>query len=108
MVENYALLSALSSLSAPPRSGRGGPRYERRRTRSAGTETAWFARDDPRPAYAMSRAWLVRAARGGAQMLLPRPRAGPAGAGRAPRSPLSPLPARRRAPDSAPDGTTSR
>lgn len=67
VVENYALLSLLSS------AGRGGPGRVEGRIRAAGTETAWFARDDPRPAYAMSVAWLRHAARGGARRRRPAP-----------------------------------
>ncbi|WP_405677640.1 ATP-grasp domain-containing protein [Streptomyces sp. NBC_01511] len=61
VVENYAPLSLLSPALSP--AGRRG------RRRAAGTETAWFARDDPRPAYAMTAAWLPHAARGGARRL---------------------------------------
>lgn len=62
VVENYALLSVLSVLFS---AGRRGGRWGGRRDRSRGTETAWFAWDDPRPAYAMTVAWLLHAARGG-------------------------------------------
>lgn len=67
VVENYALLSLLSPLSPAGRRGRSRESGADRRIRSGGTETAWFARDDPRPAYAMTAAWLRRAARGGAR-----------------------------------------
>ncbi|WP_381797460.1 ATP-grasp domain-containing protein [Streptomyces niveus] len=74
VVENYALLSLLSPpSSAGPRGGHGGPSRghgaDRPVVRAGGTETAWFARDDPRPAYAMTAAWLRRAARGGGRRL---------------------------------------
>ncbi|MEU2181410.1 ATP-grasp domain-containing protein [Streptomyces thermolilacinus] len=52
-VENYAALSLLAS--------------PRRRTRpygpSGGLETAWYAADDPAPAFAMARAWAAHLAR---------------------------------------------
>ncbi|MEU0952487.1 ATP-grasp domain-containing protein [Streptomyces niveus] len=69
VVENYALLSLLSP---PPSAGHGGPSRGHGAdsvVRAGGTETAWFARDDPRPAYAMTAAWLRRAARGGGRRL---------------------------------------
>ncbi|MET9551328.1 ATP-grasp domain-containing protein [Streptomyces sp. NPDC006645] len=87
VVENYAPLSALPS-------GRGRGRGARR-TAAAGTERAWFARDDPRPAYAMTAAWLRHAARVGARRLKPRRPAAP------PKALLSGVRQRRRAPDSA-------
>ncbi|MFE4613354.1 ATP-grasp domain-containing protein [Streptomyces niveus] len=86
VVENYALLSVLSP------AGCRRPGY--RRTRSAGTERAWFARDDPRPAYAMTAAWLRHAARVGVRRLRPRRRTAP------PNALLSAVRQRRRAPDS--------
>ncbi|WP_435594526.1 ATP-grasp domain-containing protein [Streptomyces panacea] len=95
VVENYALLSVLSS--AWRREGRPARRSRRvRRIPAVSRETAWFARDDPRPAYAMTAAWLLRAARGGARRLRRRPRTAP------PRSLLPGVRQRRR----APDGTT--
>ncbi|MCI3226101.1 ATP-grasp domain-containing protein [Streptomyces sp. NP-1717] len=68
VVENYALLSLMSPLFPAGRRRGGRPRGSGAdpRIRAGGTETAWFARDDPRPAYAMTAAWLRRAARGGA------------------------------------------
>ncbi|WSL53983.1 ATP-grasp domain-containing protein [Streptomyces sp. NBC_01725] len=64
VVENYALLSLLSPLATAGRRGRSRGREADRGVRAGGTETAWFARDDPRPAYAMTAAWLRRAACG--------------------------------------------
>lgn len=78
VVENYALLSLLSSTGL--RDGLRDRLRGRCRLRAPGTETAWFAWDDPRPACAMTTAWLLRAARG--------------------------IRRRRRAPDGAPDSTT--
>lgn len=89
VVENYALLSVLSVLSSAGGRGPGA-----RRTRAAGTERAWFARDDLRPAYAMTAAWLRHAARVGARRLKPRRRTAP------PKALLSAVRQRRRAPDS--------
>ncbi|MFD3521981.1 ATP-grasp domain-containing protein [Streptomyces sp. NPDC058653] len=104
VVEHYALLSALSSAG---RRKRGRARAGERRTRRVSTEAAWFARDDPRPAYAMTAAWLLHAARGSARRLRfgQRPRPGLAGAERTPR-PLLSVHQRRRVPDVAPDSTT--
>ncbi|MGW2054501.1 carboxylate--amine ligase [Streptomyces sp. NPDC001840] len=56
MVENYALLSALTALPSGRADGS-------RRTGSV--ETAWFAPDDPSPAYAMAVAWGLHAVRRG-------------------------------------------
>ncbi|WP_063775723.1 carboxylate--amine ligase [Streptomyces odonnellii] len=56
MVENYALLSALTALPSGRADGT-------RRTGSV--ETAWFAPDDPSPAYAMAVAWGLHAVRRG-------------------------------------------
>lgn len=86
VVEHYALLSALSS--APARGPGTG------RTRAVDTERAWFAWDDPRPAYAMTGAWLRHAARVAARRLKPRRRSAP------PRALLSGVRQRRRVPDS--------
>lgn len=99
VVENYALLSVLSSalsstLSSAGRDGRS------RRGRAVRTELAWFARDDPRPAYAMTAAWIRHAARRAAHRLRARPRTAP------PRSLLAGVRQRRRAPAVAPDSTT--
>ncbi|MFF5974092.1 ATP-grasp domain-containing protein [Streptomyces sp. NPDC012769] len=58
VVENYAALSWLTS-----------PRRRYAPERRGGGEAAWFAADDPRPALAMLRSWLARAARGGALTL---------------------------------------
>ncbi|MFD7323905.1 ATP-grasp domain-containing protein [Streptomyces sp. NPDC059875] len=55
VVENYAALSVLASPRRRCIAEPDGPR--------AGTETAWFAADDPAPALAMARAWLVHALR---------------------------------------------
>lgn len=92
VVENYALLSALSSAGRRDRR----PARAPKRVRAVSTETAWFARDDPWPAYAMTAAWLRHAARCGVRRLRHRPRTAP------PRSLLSGVRQRRR----APDGTT--
>ncbi|PJE99788.1 ATP-grasp domain-containing protein [Streptomyces carminius] len=56
VVENYALLSSLSSQPGPPaaRRARTHPDGNARRD----TETAWFAPDDPAPFLAMTAAWL--------------------------------------------------
>ncbi|MER7518501.1 ATP-grasp domain-containing protein [Streptomyces sp. NPDC126499] len=54
VVENYAALSWLSS-----------PGRRCAAQRRGGGETAWFAADDPRPAFAMLRAWLAHAVRKG-------------------------------------------
>ncbi|MET9622519.1 ATP-grasp domain-containing protein [Streptomyces sp. NPDC006464] len=61
VVENYAALSVLAS---PRRRGPGPCRSGRR-----GTETAWFAADDPVPALAMGRAWFSHALRKGSVTL---------------------------------------
>lgn len=106
LVENYALLSVLSSLmsSAPSRGvrGAGGVRGERDSARGGaqvagqgggrgggqggtrgrgGREVAWFALDDPMPAYGMAAAWIRHATRRagrGAGRTTPVARAGPA------------------------------
>ncbi|MFI6083830.1 ATP-grasp domain-containing protein [Streptomyces sp. NPDC051217] len=107
VVEHYALLSALSALSSARRRKPARARSRARRIRPASTEAAWFARDDPRPAYAMTAAWLLHAARGSARRLRfrPRPRTGLPVPERAPRSLLSGVRQRRHAPDAAPDST---
>ncbi|WP_443076197.1 carboxylate--amine ligase [Streptomyces sp. NBC_01716] len=103
VVEHYAVLSALSSAGRRKRG-----HAKTRRIRPAGTEAAWFARDDPRPAYAMTAAWLLHAARGSVRRLRlrARPSAGLPGDARAPRSLLSGVRQRRRAPEPAADSTT--
>jgi predicted ATP-grasp superfamily ATP-dependent carboligase len=68
VVENYALLSVLSSgrPSATRRertNGPGGGPAQRTRGRRPGTEAAWFALDDPLPACAMAVAWALHAGR---------------------------------------------
>ncbi|WP_199566253.1 carboxylate--amine ligase [Streptomyces corynorhini] len=70
VVENYALLSVLSSARSAVRPA--GPddrtRADRRRppgARPRSTETAWFAPDDPLPACAMAVAWALHAVRRG-------------------------------------------
>ena len=55
VAENYALLSA--AVSVRRRRPAAGPRPE---SPAQGVETAWFARDDPRPFFSMTRAWFGR------------------------------------------------
>ncbi|WP_329064766.1 carboxylate--amine ligase [Streptomyces sp. NBC_01429] len=98
VVENYALLSVLSSARssspdapASPDSPDDDRHPGRRRPLGAGprsTEAAWFALDDPLPACAMAVAWVLHAARRGWRGLrraLPsRRRPGHAGRSRTP------------------------
>jgi predicted ATP-grasp superfamily ATP-dependent carboligase len=67
LVENYALLSVLSAAltrrTAPP-AGPDGPTATEGPVRG-GAETAWFALDDPLPAFAMALAWVSHVARRG-------------------------------------------
>ncbi|MEV0776644.1 ATP-grasp domain-containing protein [Streptomyces sp. NPDC050433] len=98
VVEHYALLSMLSLLSSAWRRDR--RRGRSGRLRAAGTETAWFARDDPWPAYTMSVAWLLHAARGAVRRLRSRLRLRPRLRTTPSRSLLSVVRQRRRAPDS--------
>ncbi|MEE1942960.1 ATP-grasp domain-containing protein [Streptomyces sp. TRM 70361] len=56
VVENYALLSSLSSPPGPPAARRARTRPDRDVRRDM--ETAWFAPDDPAPFLAMTAAWL--------------------------------------------------
>ncbi|MER6913689.1 ATP-grasp domain-containing protein [Streptomyces sp. NPDC000594] len=74
VAENYALLSALASVR-----GRG-PAVWRRALRAPvpgggrpGTETAWYAADDPGPFLAMARAWVARGTAKAADRLRPAP-----------------------------------
>lgn len=83
-VENYAALSVLAS--PRPRTRAPGP--------SGGLETAWYAADDPAPAFAMARAWAAHLARHA--WTAPR-RAWRGGAG-----PRAPIPAQPSAPTAAP------
>ncbi|HEV7627611.1 MAG TPA: ATP-grasp domain-containing protein [Streptomyces sp.] len=67
VAENYALLSTLVTtaplrLGAPdPDRGASGARVRERRR--GPVERAWFSADDPRPFFAMARAWFLRCAR---------------------------------------------
>ncbi|MFE3827857.1 ATP-grasp domain-containing protein [Streptomyces sp. NPDC059092] len=79
VVENYALLSFLSSAGTGRREpGRTPPRPRFRfRFRFRSTETAWWALDDPLPACAMALAWGLHLVRRGWRRLrraLPYPR----------------------------------
>ncbi|GAA2613621.1 ATP-grasp domain-containing protein [Streptomyces axinellae] len=73
-VENYALLSALTAPRSRPRRTRRQPPHLRA---PRGSETAWYAADDPAPFLAMTRASLARGLRKGLRRTVAPPRALP-------------------------------
>ncbi|MFF1959175.1 ATP-grasp domain-containing protein [Streptomyces sp. NPDC058220] len=90
VVENYALLSFLSTLSSFRCRGGGAGRdigaVPADGVRARSGEAAWFALDDPLPAYAMAVAWIPHAAHRGWRRLrhaLPAPRTAEPGRSRA-------------------------
>ncbi|MCS0638987.1 ATP-grasp domain-containing protein [Streptomyces sp. LP05-1] len=73
VVEQYAALSLLTA-PRPRRTAPGGAGVPVLPAGQGGTETAWYAADDPAPALAMARAWGAHALRTARARLAPRPR----------------------------------